>query len=425
MKPAYPNPESSNTRRVISPESMPAPREEKSSGRKIGILAILAILCLCAAIYWLTREPEEKIALRQNAADLLNEKLSGTPLASMSSLVSPKNPLPPEVIAPPTDKGTLSGREITGVIAGPIPPGPEAGAAGYAIPVSSNGVSTSESERSLAQFLGLKQDTDETQVTFSQDFVPASKEDGNLKPGYLAALANWLVSRYRPASSGGSLAAGPQALNLECGSTLLSYAKGGRQGLLRYAFHPTMLSALYNLYIDRFLQDLNEAATQKGLTESQNRQFHQALAGQAALLAQTVKGVIQVSDLKRQIQHIDSLITNVVAANSDLTSALIELDRIRDGNGNQKDLGATQGKVERLSSLYRSAEAALGNAQSSLASSIRKHAGPGLDQETLLFIAAWVQRRKDAGGEATAAIQRSIELLQDLAARCARIGGGA
>jgi len=271
----------------------------------------------------------------------------------------------------------------------------------------------------VAAVLGA--DAPRSQVVFSQEYVPPVTEDSTVRPRYLASLAQWLVNRYRPGPKGGTLSASVQSLNQECGVRLAGQAQGGRGALLRYALQPAMVDGLYKLYIDRFMQDLNAAAWRKGLDATQNRDFHAALAGRAALLAASLEGVLKVPDLSASLARIDNLAQKAVDENAGLAAAVFEFDELK--NGDSQARAAAQLRVDGASARYRRAADAHAEAQRRLAQEIRKYAGPGMDDDSLLFMAAWVGRRESAGAQAKSALQRCAAALRDMAARCQAAGG--
>lgn len=425
MKNNYISPYKSSPKKAApyAPADLPEPEPEKAGSRKMAFLALAAVLAIAFAIFWLQKTPDERANLRKSAGDAVNQALADTPLAGAGNVLTPPAPgLPEQVINPPTESGTLAGRQISGTIAAPMDFGPAAGAAGYALPRDpATGIQpeTPTAADTIASLLGMETAPKQEPVTFTQNFVEPAKEDDTLKPGYISGLANWLVNRYRPGANGGALAAGPQALNQECGSNLASQTPGGRAALLRYAFHPTMINALYNLYIDRFMDDLDAAAQKKGLNEAETKQMHRALAGEAAMLAQMVDGAIQTPNLGSQLEHINQLAQKVVDANADLAAAVFELDSARE-SGSSAQLSAAQTKVDSLGNSVREAEGRHSQAQAALASTLRKFAGPGMNEDSLLFVAAWVQRRQAGNPQARKAMETSINVLHDFAARCAK-----
>lgn len=387
------------------------PRPRQAGSIRLTLLAILAVVILCGFGWWLMRSPAERNALREQAADSVGGWLDGTPLARFANLLRPAPPpLPQEVLHPQTTPGTLAGTEINATVAAPLdfdsPLVPREGAAdNQGGPDIAGGAS------------GPGQ-----QVMFDQEPLAPVSEDSRLQPGYVTGLAQWLVSRYHPGARGG-LSASVQSLNQAAGGKLAAYAQGGRSGLLRYAFHPAMIEGLYALYGNRFLAELNSAAEARGLNGVQNQQLHRSVAGQAALLASCLDGILRVPDVAGKLAHIDNLAQKAVDANADLTTAVFELDELREARASQQARTTAQLRVDGATARYRRASDEHARAQTALATEIRKHSGQNLDEDSLLFLAAWVARRYAEGGQARGAVQSCVTVLRDLSARCANAGG--
>lgn len=405
--------------KIENMERKPVP--ESAGAAKLGILAVLVCIIVAAVAWWLIQPQDQRDAMTENIARKLDNMLDGTPLAGLGRFISPASPPPPhDLDNPVTETGTLAGRQITGTIAAPLDFGEANAVAQYLQPRPGGEIQSDQGL--LRTILGEPELPPETPVTFSQEIVPQVTEDDKLRPDYIAGLAGWLAARYRPGPRGGSLGASVQGLNQECGVRLAGLAQGGRAGLLRYAFHPAMITALYNLYIQRFMADLNTAAANRGLDEAQTRQFHTALAGHAVMLASSIEGAIAVGNLDEQFRRLDSLAQKTVDANADLTSAVFELDEQRQAKASSQTQNSLQMRVDGAAARYRRAADDLAQAQTSLVNSIRKHSGQGLDAESLLFLAAWVARREHNGGQAVEALQACVAALRDFSRRCRQIG---
>lgn len=386
---------------------------------KLYFWTILAVLIVGGASFWLTRPMEERTRLTAEAGERVDSLLSGTPLAGLGSELAGTNPqIPQEVIMPPTDAGTLSGRQVTGTLETPVDPGPLLPLENVPPQEPSHDLRTSAHE--LAASLGIVDRKEE--VVFSRDYVPPVTEDKTVTPGYLEGVATWLVNHYRETPRGGILTANVQSLNQECGGDL-ARSGGGRSRMLNYFFHAGMINGLYNLYIDRFMADLNAAASKKGFSERQTRQFHAALAGRAALLASALEGVIQIPDLALRLGRLDRMAQKTVDENADLASAIFALDELQEKRQTGTVLNAAQLRVDGAHARYRRAVEDYEKGQSALAQEIRKYSGPGLDEDTLLFIAAWAARRETGNGNAAPALRACVSSLRDLAHRCQVLGG--
>ncbi len=362
-------------------------------------------MCACSAGYWLTRDDGQKESLREEAADRINDVLSGTPLAGIgNALRQAPPPPPPQVLTPATAPGTLSGRTVSGTIAS---------APDFSQPGADESKNGEDSSRA---------GDPGSQPMFSMEPVPPATEDSTVRADYLAEIATWLASRYRPGADGGTLAMNMQSLNNLGGVTIAGQTKGGRAGLLRYAFQPSMIQGLYHLYIDRFMSDLNMAAQKRGLDEAQNRQFHLALGGRASMLATALEGISRVQDLGGRLAQINKLAQNTVEINEQLAQAVFELDELRDTKAQAKLVSTAQMRVDGITARYRRAVDEHENARRALVEDIRKQSGQSLDGDSLLFLAGWTERRLAGDPAAMGTIKTCAGILRDLARRCAQSG---
>lgn len=409
-------------------DALPTPRPG-AGGHKLSLLAVLAVVLVGAAAFWLSREPATRADLRERAASVVDSLAQGTPLAGLGDIFRDAPPPPPEsVLNPATAPGTLAGRQVQGTVPAPLDMGgvPGAGGTGGSAGLGASGAAGADETPGGAPG-GEAQTASGPDALQAGDgslpgYVPPVTEDSRVRPGYVAQLATWLVSRYRPGPRGGTLAVSVQSLNQRCGVSLAGMAEGGRAGLLRYAFHPAMIEGLYALYVNRFLADLDAAASARGLDAAQNRQFHLALAGRAVMLAGALEGVAAVPDVRGRLQEVERLAQNAVDINAQMATAVFELDSLREANAPRQELAAGQLRVDGLSARYRRALDEQAAAQRSLVAAIRKGGGQGLDEDSLLFVAAWVDRRLAAGGQALDSVRSAAGVLRDLARRCAQIG---
>lgn len=399
------------------PDEMPEPKPGRAGGFKAWFWAVFALLILACAAVWLFSEPEKREEWRGQAADVINDAAQGTPLAGIGNILrDTPPPLPPQIVSPPTEAGTLSGRQVTGTIAAPVDLGIHSVNGAPANPAGNS--------RQLNPALVMSQaaapPANPAAPVFSPEPLPPATEDARVRPGYLSDLANWLAARYRPGSNGGSLAINVQSLNHMGGVSIAQKTQGGRPALLRYAFNPDMLNGLYRIYVDRFMADLNAAAKKKGFDVRENRNFHLAIAGRATVMASALEGIMNVPDLGKRLADMDNLARKSVEINAQLANAVFELDELRLQKAAENQISTMQMRVDGLSARYRRAVEDHAAAQRALAAQIRKTSGIGMDEESLLFMAAWVERRMAGGDSAAAAVGACVDILRDLATRCSQ-----
>ena len=375
---------------------LPKPRPGRS-GFRLGLLAVLALLAVSAAAYWLTRDDETREALRQQAVTAIDKATEGTPLAGVSTLLTPPPPPPPpSVLNPPTAPGTLAGPTVQGSVGTPV---------------------------DTSMMPGAPQDGG------PQVVAPKVVEDTRVRFGFVDDLAAYLVESYTPGARGGSLAISPQSLNSRYGVNLTGLdggAQGGREGVLRYAFHPTMLHGLYNLYVDRFLEAvaLESQQPHKGrtLTQAQARQMYMVFAGRLVTTATALDAVLKVPDLRGQLAALEAKADAVREIGGQMTSAVYELDSQRQQGASETELAAAQLAVDSLGTRYRNAVDEQDAVRRTLVNAVRMQGAQGMDEDTLLFMARWVDRRLQQNPDARAAVQAGIGILRDLGRRFAQGG---
>lgn len=364
---------------------MPKPAPARAGVRKAVVLAILAVLLVGGAAFWLTRDKTTRDQWREKAAEAIDNAASGTPLAGVGNVLRDAPPPPPvAVVSPPTAPGTLAGQTVQGSVGAPVD---------GSVPVG--------------QYAG------------GGAPVPAKvTEDSHVRLQFVEDLAAFLVSRFKPGPGSGTLNVSVQSLNQRYGVRLAGV--GGREALLRYAFHPTMLRGLYGLYADRFLDAVNREASGKGFTPDQTRQLHMALAGRMVVLAGALEGVAAVPNLEAQLRDLDKASQTVVDINAQMSEAVFAVDQMRENNVSGTQLSTAQLRVEGLSARYRRALEERAAQQRSLAAAIRRGGGQALDDDSLLFLAQWAHRRLRADPQALASVQASASILRDLARRSAQ-----
>ena len=374
--------------------NMPKPRPARAGAAKAVVLAVLAVILVSGAAYWLTRDKSTREQWKEKAAEVINNATSGTILSGVGDVLRDAPPPPPiSVVSPPTSPGTLAGQTVQGSVASPVDSSIPAGQA------AQSGV-----------------------VQMPQKVT----EDSHVRLETVVDLAAFIVSRFKPGPQTGTLNVSIQALNQRYGAKLAASAdgKGGRDALLRYAFHPTMLRGLYGLYADRFLDAVNNDAASKGFTPDQIRQLHMAMAGRLVLFAGALEGVASVPNLDARLREEDKASQVVVDINAQMAEAVFAVDQLRENNAADSQVSTAQLRVDGLSARYRRALEERAALQRTLVAAIRQGGGQALDDDSLLFVAQWVDRRLRTDPQALASVQAAAGILRDLARRSAQAGTG-
>lgn len=422
--------------RSNAPEStmteIPRPTPGKGGAFKLVLFTILACVLLGVAALWLFQSPERQDNLREQAATTLDDATKDTLLQGLGNIVRKSPPPPPEYVTNPrTRPGTLAGQNVQGTVGVPIgDPDPKTATgggnqngtvSGTGNQAAHNGQAGSgativSSPSSGANPYGPGPDG-------TQAIMPRVKEDSRVRGDLVDDLAGFLVSRYKPAGNG-QLNVSVKTLNHRYGQKVNKGEDGGRAGFLRYAFQPTMLSGLYGLYVNRFLEALDNEARAKNFNPTQTQQLHTAIAGRALMVASALEAIVDSPNLANLRANYDKRTQEVVDINAQMTNATFELDEMRENNAPRAQLAAAQLRVDGLAARYRRSLDERQQAQRQLVGAIRKDAGQSMDDESLLFLVQWVGRRMNEGGQAKASVQSASNILRDLSRRCATIGNG-
>ena len=377
---------------------LPSPNTAKAGSVKLMFITLLALALLGGAAFWLTRDSGTKAELKDKVVGTVDETLKDTPLAGVSKyLQAPPPPPPPSVTSPATKPGTLAGQ----VIQGTVPSGVDA--SGTAVGGSGDPGSTgSTAAPALARV----------------------EEDSAVRLLFVEDLAQWLVARYTPAKgptwgiSGLNLRYGGQMPGL---NTQGSDKVAGRAWLLRYAFNPAMLSALYNLYADRFVEELAQAASEpqrgQALTPEQTDAMFTAYAGRFAAMGGALQGIAAITDFPARMAGVAKLSQQSVGIHSQIAEAVFALDQAREA-GNATKVETAQLRINGLNAQYQKVNNDRNMAQLALINAIRQ-GGPaarGLDDDTIMYMASWVERR-GAQADTAQTVLTAANLLDNMAGR--------
>ena len=186
---------------------------------------------------------------------------------------------------------------------------------------------------------------------------------------------------------------------------------------MRYAFTPSMVHAIYNIYADELLRSVAAEASAKKLNEAQTKNLYRALGSRCTLLAGGLESVASIEDLPGRMNDLAMKEEAITLANRASLDARFDLEQAREQGGNVR---AAQASVNAAARNLQSAMAAHAAAERRLAEDIRRKGAGALSQESILYLAGWVNRRLAENPSALAGVQASAEVLRDLAARCAR-----
>ncbi len=259
------------------------------------------------------------------------------------------------------------------------------------------------------------------------------QEDIIVRQDFVSDVASWLVDGFEPTKNGeGTIHVSVQGGNQRYGMTLegLSWMGDsiaqGRNQVLDYMFTPSMLNALYALYSDRFMLDVDKAldthltAEQQPLTDTQKATMYRQYARQMRGLSAALKNTLNVNELQNKLHIIQTATKVVTGASNQHAEYLFAYDQAR-ADGEPTRLEVANRKMHAAGVVYQRTIIQRERAREKLADEIRNNSNAQiLDTSTLLFVAEWVERRLQKQREGRAATAQAATLLNDLAERFER-----
>ena len=385
------------------------------------MLAILVLLVLTGVLgwFWLGKHPEMKDQLLREAgrfggealnfaSDLRSRTGGNTPAPQVGATAGSSLPGAPPKLAE-TDAGKTTSADVDKALAETVTPQEGGASAGGKLAAGT----TAAAETGAAA-----------------DTPLARKDDAVVRIAFIDDLASWLTQGYSPARSG-QLTINLQEANLRYGMGMKGLAwigedlPAGRSAALKYVFTPDMLQALYALYAPRFMDAVERALgdeQKRPLTAEQKVVFYRLYAQQFRALAGTLQGISEVSDFGERMQRQRQLAQQVVQTNARYSELVFARDEAS-ASGNTSRLMELQPVVDAAAGAYRQAVLAREQGRDSLAGAIRKNRGlRQFDNDTLLYVAAWIDRRASGTPSGMAAAGKASQLFSDLAGRFEQAG---
>ncbi len=248
--------------------------------------------------------------------------------------------------------------------------------------------------------------------------LPAVRgEDPMVRLDFVQAMARYLARNYWPSNSHpaarghGITTAGTKLTNLTFGVPMRGFGvspesgPAGRKRVLDYAMNKEMLNALYTLYGKRFFSALAKAADERRipdengrpLTPTERSEMYAIYAERARALAGVIRACCAAPDL-------DERITAYTEAEDKVYTVYEQL--LNQPNGANRSA---------LQSAYQQAIVKRDQAREMTASSLRRAGDTkGMDTDSLVYIAAWLNRR---GFEKSESFQALADTLDRVAAQ--------
>ncbi len=439
--------------------SLPTPSKGRGGAFKLGIITLVIMGLTGGGIFWLTRDEEGKKALTDSVKESVITVIKDTPLEeAVSPYIAPPKTSP----APPkTAPGTLSGQNIYGQMSAPP-------SASQNTSLSVEPTTTPKKDSPITEATSKEADIEEkliTSTTIAEEekasveegvnsatqvsaeatisttstetentplaepltpIAPKVTQDAKVPRTFVDDVAVWLVNRY---SSRGGANFNLSSINLRYGQkmhTLLPEGKkdvhSARMDLLRYAFNPPMLSALYNLYAPDFVQSMKHAAEnpQKGKKLVPEKVL-QAYATEFNILGGVLHGIGAMPDFSKRMQTLEKSIEASLDIHAELTEAVFAYDSAVE----KKDTNAAktaQLRIDGLNAQYQRSIHDRTLAKEALISSVRRQSSVAnnMDSDSIVYVAQWLERRLEQGQDAESLSQSAKtagELLQNLSGK--------
>lgn len=250
-----------------------------------------------------------------------------------------------------------------------------------------------------------------------------------MRIAFIDDLASWLVSHYVPAATpgrSGRLSASLQGANLRYGMGMTGLAwigddlPAGRTAALNHLFTPGMLDAIYRLYVDRFMEAVNRSAATplpsgEALSPAQRSEFFKLYARQFRGVAGALQALASMPDFNRQMENLSAAAQRVVDTNAQYSELTFAADEAR-SNGELTRYSTLRQQMAAKGQQYQQAVIAREQAKSAFVQALKRTPEARyLDDDALLFIASWIDRRTHNNPEKLTAAGQAANLFRDLA----------
>ena len=278
-------------------------------------------------------------------------------------------------------------------------------------------------------------------ATDTDNAVPsdlARRDDAVVRVAFIDDLAEWLVAGYSPATSRGGrgmISVGIQSANARYGVGMQGLAwigddlPAGRAEALAYVYTPSMLDALYRMYVDRFMEAMGTASEAprkdgKVLEPEQIAEMYRLYARRFRSLSGTMQGIAATSDLRERAARIHTASQNMMEANSRYMEAVFAFDQARASGGNEKAVDTARTAMEAASDAYQQATYERDQLREELIGIIRNNPeARSLGDDNVLYVALWVDRRLQKSPQALDATMQAATLFLDVAQRFENVAG--
>ena len=402
---------------------VPSPKPRARSSR--GIIIALVVLCAAAAFaLWFLRETLDKgqpslpsiPSLSSNGtSNSTSSDVTTRVRAALSPLLGPAG----ESVQPQTGQPTPS-QSTPPSNSTQAPAGPEiAQTAPAPLPAEAPKAQTPPSQVLLP---------------FSPHEGPgpaeaAQSEDSVVRMAFITDLAQFLVENYWPkgthpsARSRGISTVSLKWANMRYGADLKGFPRQGdplqvRSVILRYLLNAATVEKLYAAYADRFIAELNKAASghtvggkgnERPLTQAEKQEMFALYATQARALAAALKTYADDGGMRGRVEALLQSEQAVYAANLVYLDAMADYERAQDER-KKSAMSTAKASLDTAAKEYQLRIQARGRAQEALEKAMgASSSARALGDDSLVYSAAWAYRRGEGKAPALRALAQTLE----------------
>ncbi len=451
-----------------SMQNLPKPSKGRGGLMALTLVTLMAVVATAAALYWLSRDEQDRQAFGKTVQKNVETVVKDTPLENVVRDYLPENTsnssaasardaarkpsvqsvMRPMSAPPDTLQGAKTSTQMSSQASLLAPTQSEQSPLGSTAandqdassPAAGAGSHTAESTSAAggtlpstdpASMQGQASGATSTAAVITP-VAPKVTQDSKVPLSFVDDAAQWLVRRYSPRKNAQlSLS----SLNLRYGQkmhTLMpeggSDVLGARSDLLRYAFNSTMMTALYDLYAPHFVQSMQKAATEP-LKNGEQRDVKKVLGAYAKdfnIVGSVLEGIGALPDFAAHMQDIEATVQASLDIHAKLTEVVFEYDTALEQK-NQTAMDTIQLRIDSLNAQYQRTIHERTLARESLIGAVRKAApaARSMDADSILYISQWLERRLEQGQDAAKlaqSAQTAGKLLQDLSSRLQKAG---
>ena len=277
---------------------------------------------------------------------------------------------------------------------------------------------------------GIEVKTESGQSARVGGVAPALHEDVVVSRRFINDLANSLVNAYYPASVNVNSQVTPglsgystlnlRSLNVNYGAETQGFFKKGRLETLQYIMAPSMLEALYRLYIDDFMEAMQAAANNnekdlngkmRVLSKPEQREMYAFYAKQASGLAAVFEATAASPAIAQKLDAYYAAAVEALQKNN----AFMEATQAKQENINSAQVNSAYNQAAKA---YQNSVQKREQARATLLTALQRYPGVrSLDDANVIYAAAWINRRLADGSAENASISTAARIFDKLASR--------